>query len=212
MSRVRSRWALQSLWDLTFARRPVLVLLVGSDEAMMDRLFEHDRLYSAARRQSRRRAVQPAETAQALGGSRSAVEVFDTQLVTGGFPSSSRMRESSDPLGPRRDALLVPHPARGHRPDQPRGVRGRCQRALVLEAVGADEIGVVNFSRIASDLGGGIAAKTAVSRATDILADTKRILAVDIQQVTRAAGSSATSSRSYLRFWFRFGRTPAPQY
>jgi hypothetical protein len=76
---------------------------------------------------------------------------------------------------------------------------------LVLEAVGANEIGVVNFSRIASDLGGGIAAKTAVSRATDILTGTKRILAVDIP-----AGDKGSRLKRYriadpcLRFWFRF--------
>jgi AAA+ ATPase superfamily predicted ATPase len=200
---------LQSLWDLTFARRPVLVLLVGSDEAMMDRLFEHDRpLFGRLDGSLVVEPFNPAETAQALGGSRSAVEVFDTQLVTGGFPELVAHARKFRSVGALvEDALSRPHTLladiaqinlAGEFAD---GANAR----LVLEAVGADEIGVVNFSRIASDLGGGIAAKTAVSRATDILADTKRILAVDIPAGDK--GSRLKRYRvadPYLRFWFRF--------
>ena len=88
---------LQSLWDLMFARRPVLVLLIGSDEAMMDRLFEHDRpLFGRLDGNFVIEPFNPAETAQALGGSRSPVEVFDTQLITGGFPELVAHREDSD--------------------------------------------------------------------------------------------------------------------
>ena len=47
---------------------------------------------------------------------------------------------------------------------------------LVLEAVGADEIGVMSVSRIASALGGGGAAETAVTRATDMLTSPKSLL------------------------------------
>jgi uncharacterized protein len=200
---------LQSLWDLAFARRPVLMLLIGSDEALMDRLFEHDRpLFGRLAGNLVVQPFNPAETSLALGGSRSAVQVFDTQLVTGGFPElvahSRRFRSVAALV---EDALSRPHTLladvaqinlAGELAD---GTNAR----LVLEAVGADEIGVANFSRIASDLGGGIAAKTAVSRATDILADTKRILAVDIP-----AGDTGSRLKRYriadpyLRFWFRF--------
>ncbi len=79
----------QSLWDGELSRRPVLVVLVGSDEAMMDRLFEHDRpLFGRLDHQLVVNPFDPYETFLALGGSRSAVDVFDTYLVTGGFPSS----------------------------------------------------------------------------------------------------------------------------
>ncbi len=200
---------LQSMWDLTFVRRPVLVLLIGSDEAMMDRLFAHDRpLFGRLDGNLVVEPFNPAETAQALGGSRTAVEVFDAQLVTGGFPELVAHARKFESVGAVvEDALSRPHTLladiaqinlAGELAD---GVNAR----LVLEAIGADEIGVVNFSRIASDLGGGISAKTAVSRATDNLTDTKRILAVDIPAGDK--GSRLKRYRvadPYLRFWFRF--------
>jgi AAA+ ATPase superfamily predicted ATPase len=200
---------LQSLWDLAFSRRPVLLLLIGSDEAMMDRLFEHDRpLFGRLDGNLVVEPFNPAETAVALGGSRSAVQVFDAQLVSGGFPELvAHARRFKSVAALVEDALSRPHTLladvaqinlAGELAD---GTNAR----LVLEAVGADEIGVANFSRIASDLGGGIAAKTAVSRATDVLADTKRILAVDIPAGDK--GSRLKRYRiadPYLRFWYRF--------
>ncbi len=200
---------LQSRWDLTFVRRPVLILLIGSDEAMMDRLFAHDRpLFGRLDSNLVVEPFNPEETSQALGGSRPASGVFDTQLVTGGFPELVAHARKFISVGALvEDALSRPHTLladvaqinlAGELAD---GANAR----LVLEAIGADEIGVVNFSRIASDLGGGIAAKTAVSRATDILTDTKRILAVDIP-----AGDKGNRLKRYrvadpyLRFWFRF--------
>src|SRR3984957_5154771 len=72
---------LQSLWDGDFGRHPVLMLLIGSDEAMMDRLFEHDRpLFGRLDDQLVVRPFNPAETALALGGGADARDVFDTQL------------------------------------------------------------------------------------------------------------------------------------
>ncbi len=64
---------------------------------------------------------------------------------------------------------------------------------------------MVSFSRIASTLGGGRAAETAVVRATETLTRAKRIVAVDLP----AASTSGRLKRyriadSYLRFWFRF--------
>ena len=140
---------LQSLWDLTFVRRPVLVLLIGSDEAMMDRLFAHDRpLFGRLDGGLVVEPFNPAETAQALGGSRTAVEVLDTQLVTGGFPEFVAHARKFGSVGALvEDALSRPHTLladvaqinlAGELAD---GANAR----LVLEAIGADEIGVVNF-------------------------------------------------------------------
>ena len=76
---------------------------------------------------------------------------------------------------------------------------------LVLDAIGADEVGIVNFSAIAATLGGGKAAETAVTRAMKVLAEVKQILAVDFP------GGRLDSrlkryriADPYLRFWFRF--------
>ena len=88
---------LQSLWDLMLVRRPVLVLLIGSDEAMMDRLFEHDRpLFGRLDGHFVIEPFNPAETAQALGGhdllSRSSTRSSSQE----DSQSSSPTREDSD--------------------------------------------------------------------------------------------------------------------
>jgi len=200
---------LQSLWDGDFSRHPVLVLLIGSDEAMMDRLFEHDRpLFGRLDEQLVVRPFNPAETALALGGDIAARDVFDAQLVTGGFPEliahARRFRSATTMV---ENSLSRPHTLladiaqlnlAGELSDSA-GAR------LVLNAIGADEVGAVNFSAIAATLGGGKAAETAVTRAMKVLVDVKQILAVDFP------GGRLDSrlkryriADPYLRFWFRF--------
>jgi uncharacterized protein len=199
---------LQALWDQELANHPVLVVLVGSDEAMMQQLFEHDRpLFGRPDANLVLAPFNPAETAQALGGRVAAPEVFDAQLITGGLPELvARARQFDAVTGLVEDALSQPHSMladiaqinlAGELAEQA-GARA------VLEAIGADEIGVVSFSRIASTLGGGSAAHTAVSRAAQTLAG-KRILALDLP----AGAASGRLKRyriadSYLRFWFAF--------
>ncbi len=173
---------LQSLWDGDLHRRPVLAVLVGSDEAMMNRLFEHDRpLFGRLDANLVVEPFNPAETARALGDSRGAIETFDAQLITGGFPelvAHARRFASAEKL--LQDTFARPHSLladvaqinlAGELSDQA-GTRA------VLSAIGADEIGVVSFSRIASTLGGGRAAETAVVRATETLVQSKRLVAV----------------------------------
>lgn len=78
---------LKAMLDGEFRRRQVLLILVGSDEAMMEQLFKHDQpLFNKADRLLVVSPFNPAETAAALGGTRTALQVFDAQLVTGGFP------------------------------------------------------------------------------------------------------------------------------
>lgn len=200
---------LQSLWDTELSRLPVLLILIGSDEAMMDRLFEHDRpLFGRLDDQLVVQPFNPAESAIALGGDRQAVEVFDAQLVTGGFPELiAHARRFDDVTDLVEDAVSRPHTLLADVAQINLGgeLADSASARMVLEAIGADEVGVVNFSAIAATLGGGKSAETAVSRATDILVGDKRILAVD----TPAGGRGGRLKRyriadPYLRFWFRF--------
>jgi hypothetical protein len=200
---------LQSLWDGDFARHPVLMLLIGSDEAMMDRLFEHDRpLFGRMDDQLVVRPFNPAETALSLGGEVKAQEIFDAQLVTGGFPellnhakrfsSATKMVENS--LS-RPHTLLADIAQLNLAGELSDSVSAR----LVLDAIGADEVGVVNFSAIAATLGGDKTAETAVTRAMKVLVDLKQIVAVDFPGGRQ--GSRLKRYRvadPYLRFWFRF--------
>jgi uncharacterized protein len=200
---------LQSLWDGDLGRHPVLMLLIGSDEAMMDRLFEHDRpLFGRLDDQLVVRPFNPAETAVALGSGVTAQAVFDAQLVTGGFPEliAHAKRFGSAPAMVE-NSLSRPHTllADVAQLNLAGELSDSASARLVLDAIGADEVGVVNFSAIAATLGGGKAAETAVTRAMKALSDVKQIVAVDFP------GGRLDSrlkryrvADPYLRFWFRF--------
>jgi AAA+ ATPase superfamily predicted ATPase len=200
---------LQSLWDGDFSQHPVLMLLIGSDEAMMDRLFEHDRpLFGRLDDQLAVRPFNPAETARALGGGVDAQDVFDTQLVTGGFPELiAHAKRFGSVTAMVENSLSRPHTLLADiaQLNLAGELSDSVSARLVLDAIGADEVGVVNFSAIAATLGGGKTAETAVTRAMKVLADVKQIVAVDLP------GGRANSrlkryriADSYLRFWFRF--------
>jgi uncharacterized protein len=200
---------LQSLWDGDLSRHPVLMLLIGSDEAMMDRLFEHDRpLSGRLDDQLMVRPFNPAETALALGNDVAPEDVFDTLLVTGGFPELiAHTRRFGSASAMVANALSRPHTllADVAQLNLAGELSDSASARLVLDAIGADEAGVVNFSAIAATLGGGKAAETAVTRAMKVLADVKQIVAVDLPG--GRPGSRLKRYRiadPYLRFWFRF--------
>jgi uncharacterized protein len=199
---------LKGMLDTDLKRLPVLIILVGSDEAMMERLFEHDRpLFGKADLQIQLEPFNPAETAKALGDERRATENFDAYLVTGGFPGllDEASRSSSTREFVRR-SLLQKNSALV---DQARirlvgELADSGSAELVLRTIGADEIGVVNFSRIAGELGGGITAQTTVTRATDLLSE-KGLVAIDYPGGRRNSRLKRYRvADSYLRFWFRF--------
>jgi len=200
---------LQSLWDGDFGRHPVLMLLIGSDEATMDRLSEHDRpLFGRLDDQLVVRPFNPAETARALGGDADAFEVFDAQLVTGGFPELiAHTRRFGSVHAMVENSLSRPHTllADVAQLNLAGELSDSASARLVLDAIGADEVGVVNFSAIAATLGGGKSAETSVTRAMKVLADMKQIVAIDFpggRSDSRLKRYRITDP--YLRFWFRF--------
>jgi uncharacterized protein len=173
------------------------------------RLFEHDRpLFGRLDLNLVVEPFNPGETGQALGRSDQALEVFDAQLVTGGFPelvAHARRFESVAELV--EDALARPHSllADVAQINLAGELLERAGARAVLGAIGSDEIGVVSFSRIASTLGGGSAAETSIVRAAETLVHTKRIVAVDLPAGSRSGRLKRYRiADSYLRFWFRF--------
>lgn len=199
----------QSLWDGDLSRNPVLTLLIGSDDAMMSQLFAHDRpLFGRLDDQLVIRPFNPAETALALGGNVDPLEVFDASLVTGGFPELiAHARRFGSTRAMAEDALSRPHSLLADMAaiNLAGELADSASARLVLEAIGADEIGVVNFSAITATLGGGKAAETSVVRAMDTLSEVKQIVAIDYP--AGKPGSRLKRYRiadPYLRFWFRF--------
>jgi uncharacterized protein len=201
---------LQNAWDRTLEHLPVLVILVGSDLAMMERLTEHDRPLFGRAHEMVVSALDPAETAQALDD-RDPVDILDVQLTTGGYPrllSEARRHPDArsfvvDQLGDDQSALSIT----GQRMLDAE-FRDAEQARTVLEAIGAVEVGHPTFSSAVGNLGGDDAAKTAVTRALKPLVDVKKVVAIDVPVGT----PQKTKTRRYrivdpyLRFWFRYCR------
>lgn len=200
---------LQNSWDKQLEHTPVLFVLIGSDVTMMERLTEHDRpLYGRAKSKTIS-PFNPAECAQALGGDSDPLTVFDTALITGGYPrlvlDRARARNTQEfvheQLGDENSDLVV----MGQRsldaefPDAQQARR-------VLSAIGGTEIGFSTFTQVVGKLPEPeAAAQTAVTRAIRVLAD-KGVVAVDVP-VGSGSGSKLRRYRiddPYLRFWFRF--------
>jgi len=171
--------ALQTAWDRLLSAKPVLLLLLGSDVHMMERLTAYDRPFFGRADAMVLGPLNPAETARALDLDGS--DAIDAHLISGGLPGIIRswpratppMRflenECSDPAAAvfsiPEASLLAEFPA----PDQAR---------RVLEAIGG---GDRTFANVAATAGG---AQTPLSSGllTPLLRrlrDEKRVLAVD---------------------------------
>jgi hypothetical protein len=75
---------LQSAWDSMLAHKPVLLILIGSDLAMMERLDEYERPFHQRGTVMELSALNPAEVGSMLG--LPPTEAIDAYLVTGGLP------------------------------------------------------------------------------------------------------------------------------
>ena len=75
---------LQRAWDMALSRKPVLLLLLGSDLSMMESLTRHDQPFHGRATEMVLRALNPRDVAELTGTS--GVDAFDAHLVTGGQP------------------------------------------------------------------------------------------------------------------------------
>jgi AAA+ ATPase superfamily predicted ATPase len=132
--------ALQTAWDRLLVTRPVLLLLLGSDLHMMERMTAYDRPFYGRADHLTLGPLSPAETAEALR--LPPAQVIDAQLITGGLPGILRSwpvgwdpmaflrRECQDPAAPvfgvPEASLLAEFPS----PDQAR---------RVIESVGSGD-------------------------------------------------------------------------
>jgi AAA+ ATPase superfamily predicted ATPase len=177
--------ALQTAWDRLLVKRPVLLLLLGSDLHMMERLTAYDRPFYGRADNLTLGPLNLAETGQALGlGAADAVDAF---LVSGGLPGVLRAwphatpalpfleRECADPASPvfsvPESALLAGFPV----PDQVR---------RVLEAVGGGDRTYANIATTAGSRQGALPSGS-LSPLLIRLVEEKRVLAVDEPMSTR---------------------------
>lgn len=177
--------ALQTAWDRLLAPRPVLLLLLGSDIHMMERLTAYDRPFFGRADNMVLGPLNPAETATALR--LPPAEAIDAHLISGGLPGILRAwplglgptefleQECDDPASALfsvpESALAAELPA----PDQTR---------RVLEAVGSGDRTHATIAASAASRHGALPSGT-LSPILRRLATEKRVLAVDEPLSTR---------------------------
>ncbi|MFT4010113.1 MAG: DUF234 domain-containing protein [Nocardioidaceae bacterium] len=203
---------LQAMWDRTLEKLPVLLVLIGSDIAMMERLSQHDRPLFGRVREVVVPALNPADVASALPTA-TPFEVFDAYLTTGGYPrlvADLRRSGVSTRTWVRRSFGddLSPLVATG-RITLDAEFSDSAAAYRVLSAIGAGEparLGLGEITRAITDRGAAAkTVETAALRALTMLTDQKRL-------VERELPAWATSNRlrryritdPYLRFWFRY--------
>jgi uncharacterized protein len=199
--------ALQTVWDRLLSRRPVLLLLLGSDLHVMERLTAYDRPFYGRADNLLLGPLNPAEVAAALG--LEAADAIDAHLASGGLPGILRAwpegatalafaeGECDDPASPLfgvpEAALLGEFPL----PDMTR---------RVIEAIGGGDRTYANIAAEAGSRAGMIASGT-LSPVLHRLVAEKRVLAADEPLSVRAGKPMLYRvADSNLRFYLAIGR------
>lgn len=195
-------------WERRLSRLPVLLIIIGSDLAMMERLSQYGRpLYD---RPTRLLIVDPLTPREIAAIARlSAAEAFDANAVIGGLPAFATQWRAAGNL---RDFLLA---SLSH-PDSAfinAGTRildaefpSETQARLVLSAIGQGE-------RTSS----GISAATRIpppnlDRSLKTLVDAKRIVRMEGPlSAARLRAPRYSVADPYLRFWLRFVEPALPE-
>lgn len=198
---------LQRAWDRHLVRKPVLLILVGSDLSMMEALNTYQRPFHQRGREMVVGAMNPADVGEMLN--LDPVEALDATLVTGGLPLICAdwpdgvdlwtFLESS--LANPISALLV-SAERSLAAEFPE----RAQADIVLRAIGSGERTFTNIARAAGEIG-----STPLHRSLDTLLE-KRLIAGEQPLSTRPSKDRHYRIVDpYLRFWLRFLRPAMPE-
>jgi uncharacterized protein len=199
--------ALQTAWDRLISARPVLLLLVGSDLPMMERLTAYDRPFFGRADNLLLGPLNPAEVGDALR--LPAADAIDAYLLSGGLPGILRAwpdgvpalefaeRECADPASPLfgvpEAALLAEFPA----PDATR---------RALEAVGGGNRTHANIAAEAGSRTGAIPSGTLTPVLRRLVED-KHVLAMDEPLSVRATKPALYRVADInLRFYLAIGR------
>ncbi|GLW35576.1 ATP-binding protein [Actinoplanes regularis] len=181
---------LQVVWDRLLSRRPVLLLLLGSDLHMMQRLTAYDRPFYGRADNLVLGPLNLAETAAVTGLAGS--DAIDAHLITGGLPgillrwpsgtsADDYLRdECADPASP---LFTVPEQSLASEFPNPDVAR------RVFEAVGGDARTFANIAGTAGSRDGAVSSGT-LSPLLRQLTDDKQALSVD-QPLSTGSGKPA---------------------
>ncbi|BCJ46273.1 ATPase AAA [Actinoplanes ianthinogenes] len=198
---------LQRAWDRELSRKPVLLVLVGSDLSMMEALGSYGRPFHQRGREMVLGPLNPAEVGTMLGLEPAAA--FDATLVTGGLPLVCAAwrpgadlweflaAELANPVSPllvsAERSLAAEFPEQATAGD-------------VLRAIGSGERTFTNIARAAGNI-----AHTTLTRAAEILVR-KRIVAAETPVATTPSKERRYRvTDPYLRFWLTFVRPYLPE-
>ncbi|MEH0818576.1 ATP-binding protein [Micromonospora sp. CPCC 205714] len=191
---------LQKVFDRELSRRPVLLVCVGSDLAMMEALNDYGRPFHQRATEMVIPPLSPADVRDMLD--LAPAEAFDAYLVSGGLPlildewpgGASLSDYLADAVTDPTSALLV-SAERALAAEFPT----QSQAGLVLRAIGSGERTFTLIARAAGDL-----PQASLNRALRLLTD-KRIVDVSVPLSTRPSRETRyTVADPYLRFWLSF--------
>ena len=98
---------LQRAWDRELSRKPVLLVLIGSDLSMMEALTSYGRPFHQRGAEMTVGPLNPADVSAMAG--LSAADAFDATLITGGLPIiCARWRNGEDTRSFSPGSWLIP--------------------------------------------------------------------------------------------------------
>ena len=191
----------QKAWDRGLRHAPVLLIVVGSDLAMMESLTSYGRpLYGRPTREMVVDPLTPSEIAELLDVA--AVDALDAYTVIGGFPQLAL----SWPRGVSRSTFLEHALQDEHSPLIVSGERAlaaefppQTSPRAVFSAIGAGEAA---FSRIAARAEIGASQLSAILTALEEKRAIRKLIPFGAGRSSRATRYVVTDP--YLRFWLRF--------
>lgn len=191
--------SLQKVFDRELSRRPVLLLCIGSDLAMMEALNEYGRPFHQRAAEMIVPPLNPADTAQMLG--LSAADAFDAFLISGGLPlildewphGASLEEYLADALTDPTSALLVSG-ERALAAEFPEDAQAR----QVLGAIGSGERTNALIGR-AADL-----PSASLARALRLLTDKRIVEALTPLSIRPSKETRYIVADPHLRFWLAF--------
>lgn len=191
---------LQKFFDRELSRRPVLLLCVGSDLAMMVRLDDYDRPFHQRGTEMVVPPLGPADVADML--ELPAPEAFDAYLVSGGLPlvleewprGAGVFDYLAEVVADPTSALIVSG-ERSLAAEFPPDAQAR----LVLAAIGSGECSRARIGRA----GGGLPASS-LNRALKLLVEKRAVEAVTPLSVRPSKETRYQVADPHLRFWLAF--------
>ncbi|MFF4619886.1 ATP-binding protein [Nonomuraea jabiensis] len=198
---------LQRLFDREFSRRPMLLILIGSDLSIMEAINQYDRPFYMRASEMVINPLTPADVAEKLG--LAPADAIDAYLVTGGLP----MILDEWPAGATVPEFLndaIPDPTSALTVSGERALAAEfppeAQARILLKAIGS---GQRTFSSI-SKASGGIPG-TSVQRGLQILMEKRMITAEVPLSVRPSKDRRYHITDTHLRFWLSFVEPGMPE-